>query len=85
MGRVAAETFVYIDGDSGYDFDPPVGVSDQGSNAFAVWVNWAYTDRWKSIRWHPAPPAGGLTALPAQEYFAATCQWATVLARTSFC
>jgi len=26
------------------DFSPSIGVSDQGSNTVAVWLNWAYTD-----------------------------------------
>src|SRR5207302_3972467 len=40
----AISTGLAYHGNSSYDFNPSIGVSDQGSNAFAVWLNWAYTN-----------------------------------------
>jgi hypothetical protein len=117
---------------SSYDFNPSIGVSDQGSRGVAIWLNWAYTTpaagvpvsaavngvgpgggvpnligtdltlvtgtsttsittfgAYSSVEVDPAASSSscpaGLTALSAQEYFTSASQWATVLARTSFC
>jgi hypothetical protein len=114
------------------DFNPSIGVSHQGSNTVAVWLNWSYTDSSRNVPVSAAvngvAPGGGvpnlagteltlvtgvsatsittfgayssvevdpvasssscpagLTALSGQEYFGSASQWATVLARTSFC
>ncbi|HEX6523125.1 MAG TPA: hypothetical protein VF070_24475 [Streptosporangiaceae bacterium] len=128
----AISTGLAYHSNSSYDFNPSISVSDRGSNAFAVWVNWAYTDpsagvpvsatvngvapgggvpdlvgtdltlvtgksstsiatfgAYSSVEVDPVASSSscpaGLTALSAQEYFTSTSQWATVLARTSFC
>jgi hypothetical protein len=114
------------------DFNPSIGVSDQGNGTVAVWLNWAYTvpsagvpvsatinglapgqgvqelagsdltlatgtsatsittfGAYSSVEIDPVASSSscpaGLTALSAQEYFTSASQWATVLARTSFC
>lgn len=63
------------------DFNPSIGVSDQGSNTVAIWVNWAYTDSSAGVPVSAAingvAPGGGVPDLAGGDLTLATGTSAT--------